>query len=459
MAKIRAAAAAGWLLLTAATTATAAHHPRFQAMETGGQEALPGLLSPRYYQASPPTPMAKPVALEKRQTVCSASHHPCNDIGFAVCCSDDAVCIVNPSTTTAAACCSIGSNCGSPCSASEYYQCDSTATITTGGSTTTSLVAACCPRVCTSTSMFGCPDGGCCSYGFICGSNKACIATATSSSSVSPVVSAVPPGCTTSQIACASSLSGGCCAVTQSCTLVSGKAACAALTPTGSGITPVPSGDGGLSTGAKAGLAIGVVAIAGILIGAATWWWVRRRRQREQSEGSSSRRPRPNGVSGAVIGGGGRDMSEVQSDILTSPGGQLPGITQDYFGPDAAVGPYTETDHHNPSTGTSPGVDRDRGGVPLQPHDPNDFVVPVEIDSRIRERPPSIQHTPEQEAAQAVGRADGQPPPQPPQHHMATQGGTHAFGPYELHGSDLTPNQASPYTPSVSDAGRSHQGR
>jgi hypothetical protein len=100
-----------------------------------------------------------------------------------------------------------------------------------------------------------------------------------------------------------------------------------------------------------------------------------------EAEGSSSARPRPTGVIGRVVGGsGGREMSDANSDVM-SGSGRLAGLAQDYFGPAPGLGPYSDT--HSTSAVTTPGVDR--GGVPLQPHEPGDIAVPVEIDSRLRE--------------------------------------------------------------------------
>ncbi|KAL2167607.1 hypothetical protein VTG60DRAFT_1082 [Thermothelomyces hinnuleus] len=108
---------------------------------------------------------------------------------------------------------------------------------------------------------------------------------------------------------------------------------------------------------------------------------------------------RPTGVVGRILGGSGgagsagREMSDVTSDVASrrgrfgGGGGGGGGGVQDYFGPAPAVGPYSET--HTSSPVTTPGVDR--GGVPLQPHEPGDIAVPVEIDSRLKgaEGPPT----------------------------------------------------------------------
>lgn len=299
------------------------------------------------------------------------------------------------------------------------------------GAVTTSVAPGCCPRTCTQTSMYGCPSslgGRCCSYGFVCATGGACLSTVSPSTSATAVVSQVPQGCTTSQITCPASLGGGCCAVTQSCTFVNGAPHCAntAPTPTGDGISEVETQD--LSTGAKAGISVGVVVGAGLLIGATTWFCLRKRRARRSAAASSSERPRPTGVIGAVLGSGGRDMSESSSVVSGAP---LPGIAQDFYGPEPAAGPYT--DNIGPSTGTTPGGGR--GGVPLVPHSPGDIAVPVEIDSQA-----SHLGAPRESASYAPSRTSIPPPPPP----ETTEGR------FELYGSDFLDSVAvmpSPVTP------------
>ncbi|KAK1750611.1 hypothetical protein QBC47DRAFT_393874 [Echria macrotheca] len=395
------ASAAGWLLFLLLTTVTAArtatalqqqnqHHDRFGAIETSPAILGPGL-SPRFYHAAAP---ARPLA--RRQAQCNPGNHPCNeigDVGSAACCPDDSYCIINPSTTTLPACCPLGSTCNSPCQQSEY-QC----LVTISG---TSTAQACCPRKCTSTSQFGCPlslGGGCCSYGSVCGSPSVCLSTVAPSSSTTPLVSQVPVGCTTSQISCAASLGGGCCAASQRCTLVEGAARCAdsLVTPTGSGVSSSADdgdGEGGLSAGAKAGIAIGVVFGAGLVIGAVTWFCLRRRRRKPTN-------PRPEGVVGTILGAsGGREPGSVTDDRSEmvehaaggggdrsvqrhGPGAGGGGNTTEYFGGDPAIGPYSDEYFGPSSEGTTPGTGiRSGGGVPVAPHSPGDIAVPVEIDS------------------------------------------------------------------------------
>ncbi|KAK4121136.1 hypothetical protein N657DRAFT_601967 [Parathielavia appendiculata] len=395
----RCLAVAGWLVAGAAAIA----YERFVAVETGV------ILSPREYHVSPAQPLGK------RQDGCNPESHPCNEIGPAgasICCPNNQYCIINPMTTTLGACCHIGATCGAPCPEFQF-QCNSTVTLTTGTLTATTTSPACCNRTCTQTSMFQCPSslgGGCCAYGARCATDGHCLAAAastpaTTTGSLELSLAPPPPGCSTGQISCAATLGGGCCAATQSCTLVSGRAHCAATPPPTTtekfSVVDADSAAGGLSPGATAGVAVGVVVGCGLVIGAVTWWCLRRRRRRmSEAEGSSSAtRPRPMGLVGRVVGGsGGREMSDENSDVM-SGSGRLAGLVQDYSGPAPGIGPYSET--HSTSAVTTPGLDR--GGVPLQPNEPGDIAVPVEIDSRLRDTrrlPPDGLATPHDEDAQ-----------------------------------------------------------
>ncbi|KAH8881635.1 hypothetical protein GQ53DRAFT_497293 [Thozetella sp. PMI_491] len=351
--------AAGWLLAGGAA-----------GLERFGVMPEPTLAPRSYLAASPLRPLAR------RESVCDSGSHPCDDIGtpgVGVCCKDTSYCIVDPTNDAKASCCALGSKCGSPCEP-DTYKCNATTTTTSGASTITSLYAACCNRVCGAT-KFQCPSslgGGCCDFGQGCG-DHVCLKTSTPTPSA--VVTQLPAGCTTSQIGCPSSLGGGCCANTQVCTMVTGAALCAPATvvPTESGVTAaVQSSE--LSTGAKAGIGVGVVVASAVVIGLATWCCIRQRRLRRSQAAASQRQSVPQ-----IVGGGGRAMTETNSDTM-SRGGPLAGMNQDYFGPNAGVGPYTDNAQTEvTSPGTSPGIDR---AVPLEPHGPGDIAAAVEIDSR-----------------------------------------------------------------------------
>lgn len=359
-------------------------------------------------------------------------------------------CIINPTDSSQTSCCKIGSTCGSKCSDSQQ-ECNATTTITSAGSTITSVSPACCGRQCPQTSMFGCPQSlgnGCCSYGSTCAPERRCISTIVESSSQSAIVTQIPDGCTTSQIKCESSLGGGCCAVTQSCVKVDEGARCAeaTITPTGSGLVAV-EGDKELGAGAKAGISVGVIVVAGLVIGGVTYFCLRKRRRRSEM-GSGSVRPAvvPGAVIGSGGGGGGRDMSDLNSDVYSRPGG-LPGVAQDYFGPEPQMGPYSDAPHDELSPGTTPGVG-ERGGVPVVPHGPGDIAVPVEIDSGV----PGPGSSPSPQPGSAVPSSpvgEGTPRFLTPSSHVAVA------GTFELYGSSPDVDGSSPYVPSPGTQGGS----
>ncbi len=295
------------------------------------------------------------------------------DVGAATsCCSNSQYCIIG--SDFSASCCAIGSNCGNLCDSS-HYQCPSSTTF----NGTATVAAACCSRGCPSTSAYKCASaygGGCCSYDSSCASSGECISTvqASTSTSVAAVVTEVPSGCTTSQITCASSLGGGCCNVGLSCTVLSNINYCAANTmmatrTRGDGTTASSLADtgssGGLSSGAKAGIGAGVAVVALLAIGGLLMFCMAKRRNAAKSRQDSGFAPNMSQTS-ASAGGRKRHPS-------------------DYFGPAAAVGPYTE-DPYSPMSPHSPGRNM---GVPVQPHGPGDIAVPVEIDSRTTSNLPS----------------------------------------------------------------------
>ncbi|KAF4958558.1 hypothetical protein FSARC_10992 [Fusarium sarcochroum] len=136
------------------------------------------------------------------------------------------------------------------------------------------------------------------------------------------------------------------------------------------GVTIVEDDDssGGLSDGAKAGIGVGVVVGASIIVGGLTWLFLKRRRQQSAA-----------GPSGSGEGDG--DGSVPARETMTEVSGTNArrGLTQDYFGPDPAAGPYTE---QVSSRVTSPGRE---SAVPMHAQSPGDIAAPVEIDSTARE--------------------------------------------------------------------------
>lgn len=316
------------------------------------------------------------------------------DIGHPEkCCANTNYCYVKPDNSPW--CCPIGSPCDSQCPATAY-QCPTvltrtvTATVTAtagaSGAVVTSLAtvtsSACCGRTCPSTSSFRCESqfgGGCCAYGQTCASGSSCIQTLTASSSVTGLLTPADPRCTaTTQYACEDG--GGCCDKLRICTIYSGTAACAPGSPTATDVNIV-SGGGGLSGGAKAGIGVGVSVVGlGLAAGLAWFCYLRLRKGRRQSTGTPSR------TSGRASGRdrgserpsrGVRAMSDITSGSRATA--QRGGATQDYFGPAAVAGPYTETETvASDGAASTPGRLR---GVPLQAHSPSDIAAPVEIDS------------------------------------------------------------------------------
>ncbi|KAF4332332.1 hypothetical protein FBEOM_13879 [Fusarium beomiforme] len=348
---------------------TVAHNPRqYEALQ-----AAPGDLMPRFF-------IDRSFPLAKRAGDCGSGHHNCLEVGFANdCCDNDSYCYVNRNGDPK--CCPIGSNCSSdsPCSSNAYF---CTRTVTSSGTATAQ--EGCCDRKCPKTSLYLCPSslgGNCCGYNSECRAGGDCASTRPASRT--DLLSPIPSGCTTSQHKCSDG--AGCCDNDQKCTQVSGEGYCAQATPTESSVTIIDADDSGsrLSDGAKAGIGVGVVIGASIIVGGLTWVCLRKRRQRTASRPSAS---------------GEGDGSGRPRDAMTDISGShaRSGLTQDYFGPDPAAGPYTE---QTSSRVTSPGRD---AAVPMHAQSPGDITAPVEIDSTIRQRSdllspvssPSIYRTP-----------------------------------------------------------------
>ncbi|KAL2758725.1 hypothetical protein ACRALDRAFT_1080436 [Sodiomyces alcalophilus JCM 7366] len=328
------------------------------------------------------------------------------------------------------------------------YQC--TTTITTSGTTTTS--SACCGRSCPTTSFFQCEaeyGGNCCPHGATCASGGLC--RMTMSTTPSAIVTPIDPGCTaTTQRACPDQ--EGCCDEWMHCTEIDGTRGCRPGNPS-NGYTFVPDPDAadddtggseGLSTGARAGIGAGVTVGACAIIGAIAWFFFfRRRRHQQEQEDQGSGQPQhqdrrsSHPVSGLVSphhlrgyaftndrtpGGSAQAMSDVATDISRPT--RRRGLTQDYFGPDAVAGPFTETAAMSPAT--SPGV-LDRG-VPLTAQSPNDITAPVEIDSQVSPLPYN-----DDVASPAVAPVWASPRPSP----------AVAESRYELYGTEVSPDRYS----------------
>ncbi|KAK4164815.1 hypothetical protein QBC43DRAFT_316855 [Cladorrhinum sp. PSN259] len=385
---VRAFIAASWLL---AGGVRAAVYEQRRYAATAIETAHPVFMPRVYYEAA-----AQP--LKKRQNgVCQAGSHPCNELGplgEAVCCPNNQYCMVNVNNPTRASCCQVGATCNnqpaSPCSEPDFFLCQTTVTTTVSDTRTTSLSSACCPRPCTIASQYQCPSnmgGKCCPNTQQCGVGGNCLSTL--EPSTTPLLTPVPEGCSQGQISCPAELGGGCCGSNQVCTKITGSAHCALKTNLPGGVDVIDSdGKGGLSTGAKAGIGVGVVVVAGLVIGLVTWFCLRRRRRNEgeSSAGGGRVRVRP----GQTIGGA-ENRLEGYSDagVSSRPGGGIG--TQGYGGGGPALGPYSDefrgTGPSPPSAVTSPGMEYSRvvgggtGAVPVIPEGPGDIATAVEIDS------------------------------------------------------------------------------
>ncbi|RGP81685.1 hypothetical protein FLONG3_172 [Fusarium longipes] len=327
-----------------------AHTRRYEAL----QPAL-GDLMPRFF-------IDRSFPLAKRAGSCGSDKHSCLEIGFPDdCCDNDTYCYINRKGVSK--CCPIGSNCSSdsPCNSTAYF-----CTRTSTASGTTIEQEGCCDRKCPTTSLYLCPSslgGNCCGYNSECRVGGACASTRPASRT--DLLSPIPSGCTTSQHSC--TIGEGCCDNDQVCTQVSGEGYCAQATPTESDATIVDDDSSReLSDGAKAGIGVGVVVGAGLIIGGLTWMCLRKRKRQRSVTGPSA--------SGDGDVSGPRDgMTDISGSHARS------GLTRDYFGPDPAAGPYTE---QASSRVTSPGRD---AAVPMHAQSPGDIAAPVEIDSATRD--------------------------------------------------------------------------
>lgn len=228
--------------------------------------------------------------------------------------------------------------------------------------------------------------------------------------------------CSSSFYGCPSSLGGGCCGFGQNCaTDTSGSGICIGTSSAASSTTAastsnatssaLPTGavielkSSGLSTGAKAGIAVGVIVVAALVIGALTYLCIRRRRNGARSETTAQELPSmtPAGRGGAAAATvttasaiRAPQMSEADGDALSygyapsstglSRSGNAPPGQGDYFGEvSAGVGGSHGAQQEQQRQGP-----RDQPRYQAEhPHDPDSVVAPVEIGTRasLRGRP------------------------------------------------------------------------
>ncbi|RYP46772.1 hypothetical protein DL768_007061 [Monosporascus sp. mg162] len=366
---------------------------------------------------------------------CGAGYHSCLDVGtdgFDVCCPDDRYCFRNE--TLDIGCCAIGNVCDeqTPCASGSNVcmrSVEVTTTVTPSGGDETATpevlhtfqtFSACCNRPC-GTESYQCPShfgAQCCGYGSQCGTSRACLSEVTTPPPT--VAHPVPSGCSYAyQFACDPAEGGGCCASGQTCRTPSfcdGEALPTATAPDG-GVVIAESGTG-LSPGAKGGIGAGVAAGAAAVIALLTWFCVRRRRGAQRAAAGVSARRTNNRKSTTLLpesgssnnggdnnqnlttmsnlrnrlagplspavnffhhrdrlGGGAVDRDrDSEMSGPTRPALHQNGLSYDYVGPQAVVGPYTED--------AAPAPPERLGGVAVRPDGPNDIMTPVEIGGR-----------------------------------------------------------------------------
>ncbi|KAI1820193.1 hypothetical protein F4861DRAFT_543205 [Xylaria intraflava] len=404
--------------------------PRFGTLnDVAAATPSPAGFAPRFYMDSVPAIPAQPFSpnpgnvlrsdgLDSRQNgQCPPGSHTCVEANApGMCCSNDRYCYLN--STWGTQCCSLGIKCkNSECDSDQLFcnitststvPLDSTSTGKQQGSIITSLMsfttfAACCPRSC-SEKMFQCEKlygGQCCGYGSKCALGSLCIPDPVPSTTMSSTVEEIPSGCSaTSQFSCTDG--GGCCNIGQVCTFQS--IASATSSPI---CAPAPSGSsGGLTSGAKAGIGVGVALGAAIIIGAVAWLCIRRRRQSGETTATnvSAHEMRQNGLLGGQVSGTrtivGRHRATLESSgtgprtTWSEPSTSSPypplhdhGRAYSYLGPDAVPGPFTQEDsapysEHTitPPMGPPPS---DTGGqvttTGSMPYNPDHIMRPVEM--------------------------------------------------------------------------------
>lgn len=202
-------------------------------------------------------------------------------------------------------CCPIGTNCRdlTDCQSTNYafnYTHITTTTVTTSSSASPTVFLttelACSPRACVG-SNYLCPaslGGECCGFGQNCGvasGTAICVGVITAEPTTTPVLT-IPSGCSVAgQSYCTQG--GGCCDAGAGCTYVSSLTAAMCTVNTASSTSSAPtslptdatitSKPAGLSTGAKAGIAVGVVVLAALVIGGITYLCLRRHRRRRST--------------------------------------------------------------------------------------------------------------------------------------------------------------------------------
>ncbi|KAI0202000.1 hypothetical protein F4808DRAFT_91642 [Astrocystis sublimbata] len=380
--------------------------------------------APRWYQGTPalPAQLLSPNpeymlggALSPRQeNLCPAGQHSCIEVDSPnTCCDNDRYCYLNEHWEPR--CCQLGVKCpDSQCGPNELY-CNRTTTALVPAGTTTSAgkpqsdmvvtsvmsrstYAACCNRACNEAS-FSCEmafGGQCCPYNFKCALGNNCIADPTpSTTSISSIIPEIPSGCTISQITCAQTEGGGCCNTGSICTFQSvATASSMAVCAPDPSIFDNGSSSHALSSGAKAGIGVGVALGAAIIIAAVTWLCIRRRKQqRPPTRGTASvaapeMRRNTTTELAAESGVGDPDAGDSLYNGPTSPYTPRSGFSDGngssypheygYIGPDAIDGPYTDREE-NGHASYNPIHDATPPTAGVTPYHPDHILRPVEM--------------------------------------------------------------------------------
>ncbi|KAI9719230.1 MAG: hypothetical protein M1812_003560 [Candelaria pacifica] len=236
-------------------------------------------------------------------------------------------------------------------------------------------------------------------------------------------VSATPTGCLSGQFTCPADSGGGCCGNGQTCTALASKLYCvgggggtgaretggaAPTTGTASvakstSASTNDSGGGGLSSGAKAGIGVGVSLGVILIAGLLAWFILGQRRRGHEATASDSRPPMS-----SVSSGYGHGNAPTQASPPNSSGA-------DYFSTSPQHGQYS----HSQAAGAAgmgaytPGgyTPSGRGAVPVSPQGPNDIATPVEIaESAVPSPGESGMGSPTRGVATTTG--DWKPPPE-----------------------------------------------
>ncbi|KAI9758711.1 MAG: hypothetical protein M4579_002886 [Chaenotheca gracillima] len=346
-----------------------------------------GLPMPTLMAGSPMGPMLNsPLGLGRRQaadTECESGKSPCWAIGVKGCCPNNQYCYINK--TGGAQCCDNNSDCrnNNNCydNALNAYQCVISSEKKNGNPNASDILIAYMDDSVVQEGAPHHPPSNARGNSCIPTVNKATINTASPS----------PTGCSTGSSSCAAAQGGGCCPNGMACTITANTPYCAGLNgptatqsrggqtvaiksgasgaPTGTGLTPTQLPNGGLSSGAKAGIGVGVVLGVLLVLGLIAWFILRRRRKARLQQQQLDHR----------LGAGVATQGDPPlASQVSSPGGGS--VRADYFSqPGTQATPAITFNEAAQASGLTTFINPSRTAVPLTPQSPGDIVTPVEI--------------------------------------------------------------------------------